>query len=263
MLGPAGKKVLSQEMASQRRYVFFSLAQRRKGNGKFIEPVKQAAEKGSRGGGSLQIPTRSGNQPRGAVPVGVHRLQVAQNSQKAELRIGCQIVDAFEKDRSPFGRREAVEAWLRLGGPSPFPLTELLGSDELRLDGGAADADALPVGTMGQLVNGATSSFPVPLSPVIRMVRLDLAALRRYASSWCSTFEDAKNSWNIHELSASQASCSLVCMHFSPEITTGDRQGRNVRNSMFATFASRRFVSMHLRHLRVDRLFAPDPLLPC
>jgi hypothetical protein len=120
----AGTKVLGQEMASQRRYIFSSLSQGREGNGKFIEPVKQAAEKGSRVGGSLQSATRSGNQPRGAVSVGVHSLQVSQYSQESQLGLGGEIVDAFKKDRSPFGQREPVEAWLRLGGLSIFPLTE-------------------------------------------------------------------------------------------------------------------------------------------
>src|SRR5580658_3023682 len=142
-------------MASQRRYIFFSLAQGREGDGKFIQPEKQAAEKSSRGSGSLQIATRRGNQPRGAVAVGVLRLQVPQNSQKAQLRLGGQIVDTCKKDRSPFSQRERVETWLRLGGPSTFPLR----SHELRFDLRAVDADERPGGTMGQLVNGASDQL--------------------------------------------------------------------------------------------------------
>src|ERR1700691_1141640 len=108
-------------MASQCLNIFSPVSQGGKGNGKFIEPEKQAAEKGSRVGGGLQIATRRGNQPRGAVSVGVHRLQVTQKSQKAEQRLGGQIVDSFKKDRSPFGQWETVKTWLRLGGPSTFP----------------------------------------------------------------------------------------------------------------------------------------------
>jgi hypothetical protein len=99
------------------------------------------------------------------------------------------------------GTPETAQAIARTG-EGAFLVTEELGSNQRLRDCGAIHTDKCPICTVRSLVDDAgINSFPVPVSPRIRIVESEGATLQTCRSTLCSASEEPTISSNIESRS--------------------------------------------------------------
>ena len=196
------------EVLDEQRNIFRSLAKRRNGDGKDVQPVEKILAKGSSSDRGRQVTIGCRYQAdvyrdRMITP---HPLEffLLQYPQECDLRFHRQFADFIQEQCPAIRGFKPAQPPLQCAGEGSLFVSEKLGSNQRLRNGGAVDLTKALVARFDLRCSArAISSLPVPVSPRIRTVESDGATFSTCFSTWRMGLQEPTISSNIEERSIS------------------------------------------------------------